>query len=742
MRLKSKQIIVLALLSQLTPSPEVIFLQETNLLPGRKFEIPGYKTHYCDPCGPNDRGVLTLVKNRLDSRRIGMVDVGHEVECLAVRLEIPRLTLVLANLYKHGKLKLDCGKLLSLTDRVIRPDPTLPTERVARCVIAGDVNAHHSRLGDTTDIPGRELMDALDDSQYVLYNDDTPTHASGTRIDWTMTHQSIAALGTWEVITELSSDHYATMVTFNLTPTPTPVRPPRRNLKKINWDRYTAVLEEKYADADCSCDRALSLEDRVDRLNGTIIKATEMTAPLSTGRHNPNNHYRWYMCPTVREALDRLRRFKRIQQISPSPKHKAALRKADYETREILKHAKSDHWFEWCCNLNSHTPLAEIWKQINRATGKGRKAEPLHPFPRRKADQLIDSFAARADGSESTVRSKGILRSKAPDRHKTFTEACRAPADTDRPYTADELASSLKRTRDTAPGSDGVRGSQLVRLGPAARNEMLTIFNISHDEGRLPDPWKEAQIVPIPKPKQVDAHRPISLLAVLSKIMERMVLARAESVLGPPPQQAFGFLRGLGTREALCALMSHLDGADSRSKLVLFLDFNKAFETIDRLATLEVLVKRGVSGRLLAWIGDYLYRRRAHVRFQGARSRTRHFKKGTPQGGVMGPFLMNVNVYEILDRRYPTGTYLVVYADDVILVVTGRNLYVRAQKCLDILGEAADDLGLKFGVPEKTEAMLVRRPPTAYSRPARDMGDSSPMPRSLRGSAAYLQSTH
>ena len=159
--------------------------------------------------------------------------------------------------------------------------------------------------------------------------------------------------------------------------------------------------------------------------------------------------------------------------------------------------------------------------------------------------------------------------------------------------------------------------------------------------------------------------------------------------------------------------MSHLDGADSRSKLVLFLDFNKAFETIDRLATLEVLVKRGVSGRLLAWIGDYLYRRRAHVRFQGARSRTRHFKKGTPQGGVMGPFLMNVNVYEILDRRYPTGTYLVVYADDVILVVTGRNLYVRAQKCLDILGEAADDLGLKFGVPEKTEAMLVRgrRPP-------------------------------
>jgi len=708
MRLKSKQVLVLAILLQLSPSPDVIFLQETNLLPDSKFKITGYKEFYSDPCGSHDRGVMTFVKRRFDARKIGMVDVGHEVECLAVRLEIPRFTLILTNIYKHGELRLDCGKLFSLPDTVLQPDPSLPPGRVARSVIAGDVNAHHSRLGDTTDLPGRELMDALDESEYVLFNDDTPTHKSGTRIDWTITHQSIAALGTWKVFPDICSDHFATMVTFNLQPTPTPFRPPRRNLKKINWDGYTSRLERQFCDSDCAEDVGLSLEERVDRFNAAITDATDKTAPLTTGRHNPNNYYRWFMCPTVREALDRLRRFKRIQQISPSSKHKAALRKVDYETREILKHARSDHWFEWCCGLNAHTPLAEIWKQINRATGRARTAEPLHPFPQRKADQLIETFVARSDGSESTVKSKGILRRKAPERHKAFVEACRVPADTDRPYTADELASSLKRTRDTAPGSDGIRGSQLARLGPAARNELLNVYNTSHDEGRLPDQWREAQIVPIPKPKQADAFRPISLLSVPGKTMERMALARAEAACGPPPPQAFGFLRGLGTREALCALMTHLDGSYSRPKLVLFLDFNKAFETIDRLATLGILVKRGLRGKLLAWIGDYLYRRRAHVKFQGAKSGTHHFKKGTPQGGVMGPFLMNINVYEILDRKYPTGTYLVVYADDVILVVTGRHLYKRAQKCLDILGLAADDLGLKFGVPEKTEAMLVR----------------------------------
>ena len=57
----------------------------------------------------------------------------------------------------------------------------------------------------------------------------------------------------------------------------------------------------------------------------------------------------------------------------------------------------------------------------------------------------------------------------------------------------------------------------------------------------------------------------------------------------------------------------------------------QAFKMIDRLAMLEILIRHGVRGKLLAWIGDYLYRRRAYICFQGTRSKTMHFRKGTPK---------------------------------------------------------------------------------------------------------------
>ena len=54
-------------------------------------------------------------------------------------------------------------------------------------------------------------------------------------------------------------------------------------------------------------------------------------------------------------------------------------------------------------------------------------------------------------------------------------------------------------------------------------------------------------------------------------------------------------------------IMSQLDAIDPRPKLAIFLDLNKAFEYVDRLPTLDLLVKRGLRGRLVAWVGDYLY---------------------------------------------------------------------------------------------------------------------------------------
>ena len=98
------------------------------------------------------------------------------------------------------------------------------------------------------------------------------------------------------------------------------------------------------------------------------------------------------------------------------------------------------------------------------------------------------------------------------------------------------------------------------------------IFNASIQERSVPNVWKLADVIPIPKTnpvKEIEKDlRPISLTAVLSKTMERFVVK----------------LPGLSTTHALLSLVHHLYKAtEQRDQCVrvLLLDFSNAFDRIN-----------------------------------------------------------------------------------------------------------------------------------------------------------------
>ena len=74
--------------------------------------------------------------------------------------------------------------------------------------------------------------------------------------------------------------------------------------------------------------------------------------------------------------------------------------------------------------------------------------------------------------------------------------------------------------------------------------------------------------------------------------------------------------RGVSTTDSVFPLLAQ---ANRRPTLVVFLDLDEAFELANSLhAILIALVEKGVRGKLLAWVKDYLPRR-ARVKFQGVR---------------------------------------------------------------------------------------------------------------------------
>ena len=99
----------------------------------------------------------------------------------------------------------------------------------------------------------------------------------------------------------------------------------------------------------------------------------------------------------------------------------------------------------------------------------------------------------------------------------------------------------------------------LRRILGKAIMTVITLFNRSFSEGRVPEAWKEALVVPVHKggPRSCPGnYRPIALLSIVSKTMEKIVLKQLSAFLGPllSPKQS-GFHRGNGTSPQLIRLV-------------------------------------------------------------------------------------------------------------------------------------------------------------------------------------------
>ena len=104
----------------------------------------------------------------------------------------------------------------------------------------------------------------------------------------------------------------------------------------------------------------------------------------------------------------------------------------------------------------------------------------------------------------------------------------------------------------------------------------------------------------------------------------------------------------------------------------LFLDFKKAFDTVDHRILLRKLEKYGIRGLLHDWILDYLTNRRQFVSIQGHHSSYAPVSYGVPQGSILGPLLFILYINDFCNISNVFTPYL--YADDSNCFINGNNV--------------------------------------------------------------------
>ena len=265
------------------------------------------------------------------------------------------------------------------------------------------------------------------------------------------------------------------------------------------------------------------------------------------------------------------------------------------------------------------------------------------------------------------------------------------------PSEGEVLRTILGLNNTAAIGVDGIPVSVLKQVAPVIAAPVAHLIKKSFENSVVPDGFKKASVVPLHKKNKptnlASSYRPVSILAALSKVMERVVLQQVSPHLaGLLPPEQFGFRPRRGTSAAIAYAQGSWAAARAEGKIVAVAgyDLSSAFDTIDVGMVTSKLENFGIREEENRWFYNYLSNRRQQVRYNNSRSSFRDVKYGVPQGSILGPLLFLVLVADLPDRirsslatsstnhsssRRGTGVRVGIsaYADDALCWVEGDN---------------------------------------------------------------------
>lgn len=218
-----------------------------------------------------------------------------------------------------------------------------------------------------------------------------------------------------------------------------------------------------------------------------------------------------------------------------------------------------------------------------------------------------------------------------------------------------------------ATGPDGISGRLLKECADEICDSLTKLFNKSLRTGVVPTEWKLANIIPLYKhgvKSHIENYRPISLLSLVSKLLERCILKQLLSkVTHLIHNNQHGFLPRKSCTTHLLTTFNDIGmRLDTGEEIdILYTDMSKAFDRVNHNLLLAKLKHAGLPSPFLKWMSSYISNRQQQVIVLGATSQPLTVVSGVPQGSILGPILFLIYSNDILSSCDKGA----MYADDL-----------------------------------------------------------------------------
>ena len=645
---------------------DVMCISESWLLPltaSRFIDIPGYSVYRCD--AGMGGGVCVYVKENLKVNVLTpTLERPENIEDIWMTVQYENLpSFLIGCVYRHPHALNNSFTYLSdvFTSMCLRNKPLL---------VLGDFN-------DDQFLPNNKI-EKITQSLHLTQMIKKPTRitsTSSTLIDLAITNRPNFVVHS-DVLSCPVGDHELLTTTINVRKERKP--PIIRTFRSLRNYSQNNLCDLLLNDTDALnyilCTD--NVNDQVSIFTSIFMKCLNSCAPFVT--KEIKRPYAPWIDDQIKEEIKIRNNLHKVFKLNrQDPIAESKYRKQKKKVKNMISISKTNYFKEQFLKCKGN--IRGTWDVIKKIIPGNKKSFGLLGDSEAELKEKVEEFNKHfATIGENTFKKSqenpidpNFLVNNQPSLHSNNLNKFRPqPVDIN---TLILIIKSLNATNSF--GSDGIPLRFLIDSLPVTIYYILIIVNTSIVTGIHPDSWKHSYVAPVFKngdTESIGNYRPISLLPILSKLLEKVIANQLIDFLESNKllvENQHGFRPNLSTETALLTVTNKIyENIDNKKiSLLLLLDLSKAFDSVNHQILIEKCEHLNIDS---FWFENYLQNRVQSVRIGSAISSTQKIKFGVPQGSILGPLLFLIYINDL--PKYIRDCLLVIYADDTQILLTGE----------------------------------------------------------------------
>ncbi|XP_017472296.1 PREDICTED: RNA-directed DNA polymerase from mobile element jockey-like [Rhagoletis zephyria] len=398
--------------------------------------------------------------------------------------------------------------------------------------------------------------------------------------------------------------------------------------KQANWELFrnkTDLFDNQFVQSD-NVNREAALLKRI------IRKSANESMPTTRCPKRKSSPV-WFNAEINTLIREKRKAWKKFRE-NKTPTRTLNYRRLCAQVRRACKKAKQETWKCFVNSLNPTIDAKTLWGKVRKIKSNTISSFPpiftnstAISHPKQKANHLARVWSSLGSNDK-------LGRCLTQQKLEAVTLA--------------ELHLALKNAKGTSPGKDKITYAMVKNSSSVFKIRFCRLYSNILKTGIYPHDWKEAVLIPIPKlgrnQNSVEGYQPISLLPVLSKILDKIVTRRLwKACDGKILKIQHAYMPNHGVHTLCQLLETKIKKNLNRQKHCILVseDLEKAFDRVISTVVIKELHCWGIPKILLKLALSFLSHRRISVKVDGFLSQNYKLDNGIPQGSFLSVFLFN-----------------------------------------------------------------------------------------------------